>query len=212
MQGLKNNFDFRSVPIPPKMMGLDTDKRGYPIPFNVLRNEDGLPFFTVNDDAKYIKCLRERLCAICGSLLRSDMWFVGGLKSAFHPQGAFIDSPVHYECGNYSLKVCPYLATIRYANYLGADKVEKLQKKVGDNHLLIDPTVDAQKPEYFAFVKTRNFQLVESNSATAGFYLKPERPYLNIELWNAGRVALPIMYKSIIEKNECQFISSELPK
>lgn len=203
-------FDFRSVEIPPKMSNLDKDGRGYPIPWNVLRDEKtNRPYFTINDDSKYVQSIKERTCAICGSELADDMWFVGGVKSAFHNQGVFIDSPVHYECGNYSLKVCPYLATSRYMSYLGEDKIEKLQKKV-ETHLLVDPTVDPKKPEVFALVKTRNYNLVESDTANSGFYLKPERPYLNIELYKAGQIIFPIMIKQIIERNECVLMPGEL--
>lgn len=205
----QEKFDFKSVEIPQKMKNLDKDKRGYPIPYNVLRDESGNPFFTVNDDKKYIQCIKERLCAICGLLLSDDMWFVGGIKSAFHPQGCFIDSPLHYECGNYALKVCPYLATIRYANYLGLDKVQKMQQKVGDKVLLVDPTVDANKPEYFAIVKTKSYHIVAAKSATSGFYLKPERPYIGIEIWKSGAVILPIMIKSVINKLDCILMPEE---
>ncbi len=205
----QKGFDFKSVEIPQKMKNLDKDGRGYPIPFNVLRDENGKPFFTVNDDSKYIQCIKERICAICGNLLSDDMWFVGGIKSAFHQHGLFIDSPVHYECGNYSLKVCPYLATSRYSAYLGLDKIDKLQKKVGDNVLLVDPTVDAGKPAYFAIVQTNNYHLVEAQSAASGFYLRPERPYLKMELWKSGQVVFPMLYKQIIRDAECHLMRDE---
>ena len=48
---------WRDVPIPRKMRALGKDRRGYPIPFNLLRNEEGRLY----DD-----------CSLCSWLFR--MW------------------------------------------------------------------------------------------------------------------------------------------
>jgi hypothetical protein len=58
---------WRDVPIPRKMRALGKDRRGYPIPFNVLRNEEGRPHFTVNDSIRQHRALVEKRCAICGA-------------------------------------------------------------------------------------------------------------------------------------------------
>jgi len=34
---------------------------GYPVPWNVLRGTDGTPFFTINDDRRHCRALREKL-------------------------------------------------------------------------------------------------------------------------------------------------------
>lgn len=208
----KKFFDFRSVKIPPKMSALEKDHRGFPIPYNVFRDKNNKPFFTINDDEKYIGLIEERCCAICGSSLDDDMWFVGGIKSAFHEKGCFIDSPVHYECGQYALKVCPHLAASRYTAYLSDDKINKLQEKVGDTIILIDPTVDANRPDYFAIVKCSDYKLIESAQSTFGFYLKPQRPYLKFELWKDGKIVFPLMYKSIISGVDCILMPEEMQK
>ena len=56
--------------IPERISRLSKDKRGYPIPWNVLRAEDGTPFFTVNDERQDMDRRYARdLCPICGERL-----------------------------------------------------------------------------------------------------------------------------------------------
>src|SRR5262249_26747548 len=74
--------------MPPRIARLPRDKRGYPIPWNIQRDANGLPLFTVNDDRKHYLAVRQGLCPICGETLGKWKWFIGGPRSAFHPDGA----------------------------------------------------------------------------------------------------------------------------
>src|SRR5215472_13925800 len=96
--------------VPSRMAHLPLDPRGYPIPANVYRDAQGRPHFTINDDRKRLEQLRRDACPICDQSLYIGRWFVGGPLSAFHPNGAYIDLPMHHECATYALQVCPYLA------------------------------------------------------------------------------------------------------
>jgi hypothetical protein len=105
----------RSAPIPPRMRTLEKDARGYPIPFIVVRDKTGGAQFPVNDFARFRECIGKRLCAICGKRISRGFWFVGGSRCFLHPRGAFIDPPLHLDCAEYALSVCPFLAAPSYA-------------------------------------------------------------------------------------------------
>ena len=57
--------DFRSIPIPKRMKALQRDARGYPVPFIVLRDSDGVPVFAANNTIRQRRALYEKRCAIC---------------------------------------------------------------------------------------------------------------------------------------------------
>lgn len=63
--------------VPDRILRLPRDPRGIPIPWNALRTEEAV-FFTVNDDRRGWRALREGLCPICGERLGRWLWFVGG--------------------------------------------------------------------------------------------------------------------------------------
>ena len=111
---------------PDRVAKLPKDHRGYPIPWNVMRGEDGTAFFTVNDDRKAHRALREELCPICGERLGRWRWFVGGPRSAFDPHGWYLDLPGHRECMHFALATCPYLAAPKYLGRVDVIHPEKL--------------------------------------------------------------------------------------
>jgi hypothetical protein len=172
---------WKNVPIPVRMQGLELDRRGYPIPFNILRDHEGKPHFQINDDEMSWKCIKERLCSICGQELLDDIWMTGGNLSVFHERGAFVDTPVHHECGQYAMQVCPYLAVQSYGKRidLGTLDPEKFPGMV-----FMDPTIAPERPTFFALAKTRDYGVTVYNSGER--YLHPEKPYIAFECWKDG--------------------------
>jgi hypothetical protein len=137
----------RDIPIPDQMKGLPLDKRGFPIPFIVARDNAGLPLFTVNDDRLTTRCIAESLCGICGlELTYGDLWWVGGPLSAFHPGGCYVDGPMHAECSTYALMACPHLAAPKYTKRLDALPA---MKNGTDFDVHIDHTVMPDRPLVF---------------------------------------------------------------
>jgi hypothetical protein len=173
--------NWKEIPIPNNMKELDTDKRGYPVPFIIMKDKEGKPHFTINDERLVHKCIEEELCSICGKKLENDMWLIGGPMSTFHPHGAFNDSPVHYECGKYALQVCPYLAV---SVYNAKTDVERIKKEKFDNFEFVNPTQGNDKVPFFCFIKIRGFRLRVYSPAER--YIIPDKPYLQIEFWNNG--------------------------
>lgn len=186
----------KDVPIPPRMAHLEKDRRGYPIPANVLRDIKGEPAFTVNDTAWVVRTQIEApvpVCGICGTDLEiGDMHFLGGPASAFHPQGVYLDGPVHEECGQYALMVCPYLALPRYA--------KRLDAKGAKNPLPIDVEVDwtqyEGRPTCFVMGRAVSFSITNvQNPALRRFHpvgaLGAETPisakFVSIQVWKEGQ-------------------------
>lgn len=164
--------DWKTIPIPSKMQLRPKDRRGYPIPYNVFMHGEE-PVFSVNDHQKNWDCADNKLCTLCGCGLQDDAWMIGGPLSAFHPQGVFLDLPVHKDCGLYALQVCPYLAVPNYANLKDASK---LGKEFG----FIAETLTSQntKVPFFVFCKVSNWTIIPDP-----FLIQTTRPYLELEYW-----------------------------
>lgn len=167
-----NTFDFKLIPIPSRMQSLPKDKRGYPIPYNVFIAQGELVFSVNSHDATW-DCADNKLCTICGCELQDNTWLIGGPLSAFHPEGAFLDLPIHKECGLYALQVCPYLAIPAYSNLKDA---EALGHKFG----FIAETLTAQntKAPFFVFAKVSDWKVIPDP-----FIISPKKPYLEVEYW-----------------------------
>lgn len=161
--------NWREVPIPPRMQGLERDRRGFPVPFIVARTKDGEPVFTVNDERLTAQAIEESRCAICGGELEyGDLWWVGGPLSAFHPNGRYIDGPMHEECSTYALQVCPHLAAPKYTK-----RIDDLPAKARDTEFksFMDPTVLPDRPD--CFVQTRSVSFSASWPRGPQRYLTP---------------------------------------
>jgi hypothetical protein len=172
----------RDQQLPPRIARLPVDKRGYPIPWNVLRAEDGTPFFTVNDDRKAWRAVREGLCPICGEHLGRWRWLAGGPRSAFDPGGCYLDLPMHRECAEFALATCPYLALPKY---LGRIDVPNPAKLPPEACFLLDETVIPERPEVFVAVVSEKIELLDRGALIP--YLKPLRPFVEWTYWRHGR-------------------------
>lgn len=184
------------TPIPRRMRRLKRDKRGYPIPANVLIDANGRAHFTINDEAIRLRQLHQDRCPICDGLLTVARWFVGGSRSAFDPRGAYIDLPMHEECAHYALRVCPYLAAPVYAREIAG---RTLGAGSGIAALLIDNTVLPGRPqgEVFVAVKARGTLVIDG-----GRCVKPVLPYLRVEFWRHGQPITEEEAKKFFGKSE----------
>lgn len=173
-----------SAVMPARVARLPRDKHGYPIPYIVSYDTNGLPLFTVNDSEIHRRCLNKKLCAICGERLTKELWFAGGPQSAFHPNGMYFDSAMHHECVTYAMQVCPYLSMSKFKG-ITQDKREKLQERMGAIPL-VDVTVIPDKPELFVVVMAYGQSIRPSADITLR-YIKPLRPYHAVEYWRQGQ-------------------------
>ena len=176
-------MSLQDVAIPRRMRALQRDKRGYPVPYTVLRDLDNCPHFAVNNSERQARCVREKRCSICGGKIERELWLVGGPLSAFHPAGAYRDPAMHYECMAYALQVCPYLAMPSYTGRIDLAGLDP--SKVPDTMAFIDSTMIPERPQLFVAVCTRRI----SDTAPAGqpfATVTAERPYIRAEYWQNG--------------------------
>jgi hypothetical protein len=172
--------NWKDIPLPENMKDLPKDKRGYSVPFVVLVDTQGNHHFAVNDENKTEWAIKNDLCSICGNVCGEDKWLIGGAKSAFHPRGAYVDIPVHKSCGEYALKVCPYLAVS--VNTKRVD-LSKLKSKLDKEVIFFDPTQSDERVPFFVFSKIKSYTVTRNGIYR---YIIPEKPYLEVEYWNDG--------------------------
>jgi len=166
------------VPIPSLMKERPLDPRGYPIPWGVLIDSTGKAHFTINDEARRIMAIRNRLCPICGIRLWRALWFVGGPGSALHEHGVYIEPPMHRECATYALKVCPYLAAPNYNKRIDDRTMSAAER--AKIPILVDPTLDDNRPAIFVLAMAHKMTI------TFNGYLRPHHPWQTIEFWRHG--------------------------
>lgn len=185
-------------PLPLSMQHLPRDSRGLPIPFIVAVDSTGLPDFRINDIAKVIQCLEKGLCAISGlPLSPSNIWFVGGPSSAYHPIGAYLDPPARKECLVWALQVCPFLAT--KSGYRMKPVKPKFEVP-GYAAIISHEAAEAEAPEYFVLARTSGFLV---GGEVVNLHYLPSRPWMEVEHWRAG---------GFVERHDRAWIKAELEK
>jgi hypothetical protein len=166
---MKTWTDLSIVPMPPRIAALRRDSRGYPIAATV--DVTRLPIdFTITDPVIWMRFVQTRLCGVCGVPLGAHKAFVGGPLSMANR--VFYDLPMHRECAEYSLRVCPYLAAPRFAH----------RRKVPDGVHVIAVASDT-RPNEFGLAIARNYHLVEVNGDVV---LRAHRWEAPIEWWSRG--------------------------
>ena len=99
------------VKLPVYMQNMARDERGYPIPASNRRKPK--PDFRVLEGSVAQRLAHEKRCAICGRRVLGLFAFVGGPSSISHR--LFADGPMHPECAEYAMQVCPFLAAPSFA-------------------------------------------------------------------------------------------------
>jgi hypothetical protein len=191
----------RWVEIPFLLSKRPVDKRGFPIPYIVLIDKEGKANFKINDDRKVKLCRTEGLCHICGSKLTTDLWLVGGMLSAFHPNGVFVDGPAHYDCCVFALKVCPYMAFSQYQK-------KEIALPLDADRFYHDPTMTLERLSFFVLAKTKKVSYQDRKPFEP--YIVGKRPYLKYELWLDGEQITYDQALAILkEKNEHNYLPQQ---
>jgi hypothetical protein len=141
--------DWQSVPVPAGLSNRPRDARGFPITFVTLMDSNGRPDFTVIDGRKILRCIQEQLCGLCGTTLFQPVAFIGGPLAC--GERAFLDPPMHPECAEYAMQVCPHIATPT-ARYSKPD--------LSDGREVFD-AVDPNRPDTFGLYVTDGYSLAE---------------------------------------------------
>lgn len=90
----------------------------YPIPWVVYVGPDGTPDFRVHREDRRRRCAAERRCQLCGGRFGTEpVTFIGFSHSL--NGGRFGEPPLHRDCLDYALEVCPWLAGKPYSDRPG---------------------------------------------------------------------------------------------
>lgn len=170
------------VQIPKRMRVRPCDERGYPVPYIVMIDKAGNPQFTINDMVRVKACINRNLCSICGSRHDQLKWFVGGSRCFLHPRGGFIDPPLHLECAEYALRVCPFLAAPRYSKRI--DDAKLTAHNTPDNIKLVRiEHMLPRQPEVFGLGSAHHMSVV--HRGPGDFILVVDR-WEHVEWWKDG--------------------------
>ena len=120
--------------------------RGYPVPYFVPKDENGVYQLKYASQEKMNNCLKYQKCCVCFTpLQKGDYWFVSGPlglqnKIDSHP-------PMHRRCAEYSLQVCPHLF------------FEKTHRTT--NEETAHPSQVTEKPKNLFLVKAKKFSVLK---------------------------------------------------
>lgn len=169
-----------NIDLPPRIAQLPKDHRGYPVPHIVMRDENGKPLFAMNDLYVVQEAVKDNLCHICGQELDPNPWFTGGPGSALlnGNHAAYFDGPMHYECMEFALRVCPYL-TGRQERFIAATLEKKM--KARGSLVLEEPNVLPGMPDVFMAVQAHTWSYNGRN------FLVP-RPVKKTQYWLNGQM------------------------
>lgn len=163
-----------NVAKPPQIAALDTDPRGFPI-FYIIQPPPGrdLNFRVVNPN-HMVLCATRKLCGVCGQSLPYRFWFIAGPEAA-HDR-IFGEPPLHRECMEYSLAVCPFLV----------NAYEPLHKPLDNLLFVSDPVKRTARTTEIVLYETRGLKLVIDRGSVfyrADAFTKIERRAWNGERW-----------------------------
>lgn len=152
--------------------------KGLPVPSSVQYDAHGVPDFRVIDMEKWTGLARSRGCGICGATMGARLWFVGGPLAI--ENRLFTDLPMHKDCAEFALQVCPFLAMPRFKFNLS--KVELPGKAV-----VVNEDVSIQRPERFGLAASSGYRLVTIEGGNGSVMLQA-REFSAVEWWREGKM------------------------
>lgn len=116
---------------------------GFLVPFIKLWAGDKPDIRAVNME-HCARCLRDKLCAICGRRLGEYCYFIGGLLSK--KNRLFVDPAMHKQCAEFASNVRPFVS---------GQKQEYSTWPVNKNVVRIEEMVSVVRSEVMYILKTR---------------------------------------------------------
>lgn len=149
--------------------------RGYPIPFFVTMI-DGKPEFRLADSEKYVRCIKQSLCWVCGEPMGNYKAFVIVPMCSINRISA--DPPTHLDCAEWSVKGCPFLTKPSMVR-----RQDELTDSMKEN---VAGVMIERNPGVMAVWVTKSFKLVRDHGKGVLFSIgEPE----SISWWREGRTA-----------------------
>lgn len=156
------NASIRAIPLPANMLDRPVSRMGYPVPFFASKVNGEWDFRVVHPETT-VRCIKEKLCWVCGKPMGSKMAFVVGPMCVVTRTSA--EPPSHYTCGVYSATACPFLASPRM-------KRNEADLPVG--HTPPSGIAIMRNPGCAAVLVTRSYRLF--NDGRGGMLIEMGRP------------------------------------
>lgn len=102
------NAAIRNIPIPPRIEKLPINDKGFPTPWFVHIDDNGIPDFRIIGRGKIMDAINWRKCWICGGTLGTLMVFTIGPMCVVNRVTA--EPPSHLSCAEYAVRACPFLS------------------------------------------------------------------------------------------------------
>jgi hypothetical protein len=93
--------------MPDRVARLPLDPRGYPIPWFVNIDKEGVADFRIIGPGKVERAVKQGVCWICGERLGVNRAFVIGPMCAINRISS--EPPSHRDCAEYGARACPFL-------------------------------------------------------------------------------------------------------
>lgn len=171
---MQNYSSWRDVPIPPRLASRPRDARGYPIPALVLVDSEGKPDFKTTDLEKWSRAYHSRTCSLCGQTMGRHLAFIGGPNS--YKYRYFTDLPMHRDCAEYAIKVCPYIAV---PNFKYAENI-----RAPDGYTLsVSNQVSPDRPDRFVLAITTSCKAERLDGDTLAV---KAAPWESVTWWRDG--------------------------
>ena len=179
------------VPVPQRMAAMPK-YRGFPVPF-FAAVIDGVPDFRVADVSKKSQSAIKKLCWICGQKIRypEKFCFVGGPISTHYR--LFGDGPMHIECAEFSLKICPYLLHDNAKRAEFAKIAARFENKPGI--VIEEPGHTLDHPDWFYLCYAPSYEFLFVREV--GHKVFQAEVFDQIDKWKNGK-----MIKSNIDSSE----------
>lgn len=165
-------IDLADIEMPQRVTDLARDTRGYPIPYTVKYDNNGLPDFRVIDVDKWHRAIKARCCGICGITLGGRIAFVGGPVSIANR--LFNDLPMHRDCAEYAMRVCPFIAAPKFMYARMLPEGTQVNEHVCD-----------ERPDQFGLGISRGFEVVQ---LAGGVLALHAHTFESVEWWKHGQV------------------------
>jgi hypothetical protein len=163
------------IRVPRRLLGPPRDDRGFVIPYTTFVDNCGRPDFRIIDHTRVSVCLTQRRCGACGEPMGKHLHFIGGPPCV--ENGIFYDPPIHKECAEFAIQMCPHLARSkgRYAPTPTAPEGATLA---------VPPTVVEEKAEWFALMHTTDYTFGMSRDNMV--VIRAKMPWLDVTRWRDG--------------------------
>ena len=181
--------------IPARIRCLPVDERGYPVPWFVAWTSEGKPEFRAMDYSKFLRCLREKLCWVCGEHLKKHVAFVLGPMCAITRTTS--EPPSHLDCAEWSVRACPFLSKPQMKRRED-EVINSMRDLSAGRPILRNPGVSAiwTTTRYWTFDDGKGGTLLTVGNPTAVTWWREGRPALRAECVESIESGLPLLYEA----------------